>query len=295
MRGRDFLLLALICLVWALSNVLGKIVVDDWAVPPVFFSAVRFALVALVTLPWLLPLPRPFWPIALIALLLGGGNFALLYAGLQTASPSAAAIVLQLGVPFTTILSVIVLRETIHWRRGIGIALTLAGVLVASWRTGGLLLSYGLWLIAAAAFAGSVGAVLMKRVDDVPPLRFQAWVGLTSAIFLSVLSAAIEVGQWQSAAEVGWPFVAAIVFTALIVSVGAHTAYYHLIARYEANLLAPLTLMTPMATIALGVAITGDLVDSRMMIGAAIALTGVALVAVRPKAATSLLLEREQR
>lgn len=294
MRARDFVLLIVVCLIWAFNNVLSKIVVDDWAVPPLFYAALRFAVVALVMLPWLRPMPRPGWRIVSIALLMGGGSFALLFMGLQTASPSSAAIVLQLGVPFTIMLSMLMLGERVHWRRGIGIALTLLGVLIVIWRPGSGALSTGLWFIAACAFSGSVGAVLMKQVDHVSPFRFQAWVGLVSLIALALCSLLLEQGQWAAASAVGWPLVAVVLFTALIVSVGAHSSYYYLIGKYEANLLAPLTLMTPLATIALGVLITHDDFDLRMAIGSTLALGGVLIVALRRTPATALLVDREQ-
>lgn len=294
MRVRDFLLLVAVCLIWAFNNVLSKIIVSTWGVPPLFYVTLRFAVVALVMLPWLLPMPRPAWRIVAIALCLGGGSFALLFMGLKTTSPSAAAIVLQLGVPFTMLLSVLVLGERIHWRRGLGIALTLAGVLIVTWRPG-FALSTGLWLVAASAFSGAAGAVLMKQVDGVTPFRFQAWVGLVSLIALGLASASFETGQWAAATSAGWPFAAAVLFTALIVSVGAHSVYYHLIQRYEANLLAPLTLMTPLGTIGLGVLITHDHFDLRMGIGGALAMLGVLIVALRRKPATELLVERELR
>jgi O-acetylserine/cysteine efflux transporter len=123
--------------------------------------------------------------------------------------------------------------------------------------------------------------VLMKQMGDIAPLRFQAWVGLTGLCLLTPLSALIEPGAWQAAAQAGWAFVAAVTWSALVVSVFAHSAYYLLIGRYEANLIAPLTLMTPIVTIALGVAITGDYIDARMALGSAVALLGVLLVAVR--------------
>ena len=110
MKLRDFLLLVLICLVWGYSNVLSKVVVGTWAIPPLFFAAIRFAVVVAVTIPWLLPMPRPRWRIVVIALLMGAGNFALLFIGLRTSTPSAAAVVLQIDVPFMTLLSVVVLR-----------------------------------------------------------------------------------------------------------------------------------------------------------------------------------------
>jgi drug/metabolite transporter (DMT)-like permease len=295
MRVRDFFLLVAVCLIWAFNNVLSKIIVTDWDIPPLFYAALRFAVVALIMWPWLLPMPRPAWRIVAIALCLGGGSFALLFVGLQTVSPSAAAIILQLGVPFTMLLSVLVLGERIHWRRGLGIALTLLGVLIVTWRPGGLSLSTGLWFVAASAFAGAAGAVLMKQVEGVKPFRFQAWVGLVSATALTLASALLEEGQWTAASANGWPLVAAVLFTALIVSIGAHSVYYYLIDRYEANLLAPLTLMTPLATIGLGVLITHDHFDLRMAIGGGLAMLGVLIVAMRRKPATELLVEREIR
>lgn len=285
MRVRDFLLLVAICLIWGFSNVLSKIVVGHWGVPPLFYAALRFGIVFVVTLPWLRPVPKPLWRIVAIGLLMGGGNFALLFIGLQTATPSAAAIVVQAGLPMTTLLSILMLGERIHWRRWVGIALTLVGVVLVIWSPKGVALSVGLWFVLASAFAGSLGAILMKQMENVAPLRFQAWVGLSSFVPLAIGSALIEQGQWSSGVAVGWPFVAAMLFAALVVSVFAHTAYYGLIGRYEATLLAPLTLMTPLATIALGVLITGDQLGGRMMVGASLALLGVLVVALRPSRA----------
>ena len=294
MRPRDFLILVAVCLTWGLSNVVSKIVVGHWHIPPLFFAAVRFALVVAVTLPWLRPMPRPWWRIIAVGLLMGGGNFALLFIGLQTASPSAAAVVLQIGVPITTLLSIALLGERIHWRRGLGISLTLAGVLLVVWNPGGVALSTGLWFIVACAASGSLGSILMKQMENVAPLRFQAWVALVSFLPLALASAAVEHGQMERATAAGWPFVAVVLFSALIVSLVAHTTYYGLIARYEANLIAPLTLITPLATIGFGVAFTGDRLDARMIAGAALALGGVLIVASR-RASTAKLLTRVER
>ena len=75
-----------------------------------------------------------------------------------------------------------------------------------------------------------------------------------------------------------------MLFSALLVSVLGHTTYYGLIQRYEANLIAPLTLMSPLMTIALGIWITGDHFDARMAFGTALALVGVFIIAIRPNA-----------
>jgi drug/metabolite transporter (DMT)-like permease len=295
MSLRDFGVLVLICLVWAGNNIISKIVVAHWGVPPLFYASVRFALVAMATLPWLLPAPRPTWRIIVVALLMGAGNFALLFMGFKTASPSAASVIIQLGVPFTTILSVFMLGERIRWKRGLGIALTLAGAVTVMWSPHGLQLSAGLWLIAAAALTGSLGAVMMKQIEGVKPLQFQAWVGFSSFLPLALLSALTEPGSIPAAVNAGWPFVTAVVFSALVVSVIGHTAYYGLIQRYEANLIAPLTLMTPLMTIGLGVLITHDHFDLKMGVGAALALIGVLIIALRKNQVMPLLLLMRNR
>jgi len=292
MTLRDFALLVLICLVWASNNIISKIVVAHWGVPPLFYASVRFALVCLVTLPWLLPAPRPIWRIVLVALLMGGGNFALLFVGLQTASPSTTAVVTQLGVPITTLLSVLMLGERIRWRRGFGIALTFAGAMLVMWKPGGFSFSGGVIYLLGSAFTGSLGAVMMKQMEGVKPLRFQAWVGFCSLWPLAALSFVTEHNQLQSLSLGFW---IAVAFSAFVVSVVMHTAYYGLIQRYEANLISPLTLMTPLATIAMGVAITHDYFDARMAFGAALALLGVLIIALRGNTVMPLLLAVRNR
>ena len=295
MALRDFALIVLVCLIWASNNIISKYVVADLAVPPLFYAAVRFALVSLITLPWLLPMPRPRWRLLVVALLMGGGNFALLFIGLQTGTASAAAVVIQLGVPITTVLSMVMLGEQVRWRRGIGITLTLSGALLVMWDPGGFVVSTGLLFVVAAAFLGSLGAVMMKQMGGVRPLQFQAWVGFASVWPLAALSIVLEPGQVQAGLAAGWPFLAAVVFSAVVVSVAAHTAYYGLIQRYEANLISPLTLMTPLATIALGVAIMSDPFGPRMAIGTAVALAGVLIIALRPNQVAPLLLAWRNR
>lgn len=295
MAFRDFALLVAVCLVWALNNVISKIVIAHMGVPPLFYAAVRFAIVAAAVLPWLLPAPRPLWRLVLVALLMGAGNFALLFMGLKTASPSGVAVVSQLGVPITTLLSMLLLGERVRWRRGLGIALTFVGAVAVMWDPHGFSLSPGLLFIVCSAFTGSLGAVMMKQMEGVRPLQFQAWVGFASFLPLALLSATVETGQVAAAIHAGWGFVAAVVFSAIVVSVIGHTTYYGLIQRYEANLIAPLTLMTPLATIGFGVLITHDHFDMRMAVGTVIALLGVLIIAMRPNQVAPLLLLMRNR
>lgn len=295
MALRDFALLTLVCLIWASNNIVSKYVVSGLEVPPLFYAAVRFALVMAIASPWLRPMPRPRWRMVAVGLLMGGGNFALLFIGFKTATPSAAAVVGQLGVPMTTLLSILMLGERIRWRRALGIFLTVAGALAVMWDPAGFSVSRGLLFVVAAAFTGALGAVMMKQIEAVKPLQLQAWVSFSSLWPLVVLSAWLEPGQVATALRAGWPFLAAALWSGLVVSLGAHTLYYALIQRYEANLISPLTLMTPLATIGLGVLIMHDPFDLKMAFGTAVALAGVLIIALRRNQVAPLLLALRTR
>jgi len=282
MTPRDFLLMMLVCFLWAAHTVVSKVVVSGMEIPPLFYATIRYGIVAMLALPWLLPAPRPRWRILVVGFLMGGGGFALFFLGIKTASPSSAAVVAQLGIPITALLSVVMLGERIDRRRALGIALTFVGGILVMWDpSGGFPISGGLALILGSAFAGSLAAVMMKQMEGVQPLRFQAWIGLASVVPLTLLTATLETNQVARTVEAGWPFLAALLFSALIVSLVAHTIYYGLIGRYAANLIAPLMIMNPIMTVALGVVLTGDRFDMRMAFGAGIALCGVMIITLR--------------
>ena len=284
MKPAHFLLMVLICVVWASNNVLSKVLVSHWHVPPLFYTAARFGIVALCTLPWLRPIPRPVWRIALVGLLMGGGSFALMFVALTWVSASEAAIVVQTSVPMTTLLSVILLGERIRWRRSLGIALALVGVLIVMYQPG-FKISAGMLLLLTSAFCGSLGAVMMKQMGQIAPLQFQAWVALMGVVVITPFSLAFEPHALASTMAAGWPALVALLYSALVTSIFAHTAYYFLIGRYEANLVAALTLMTPPITFGLGSLLIDDPIGIKMLIGSAIALSGVLIIALRSRAA----------
>ena len=295
MALRDFALLVFVCMLWAANNIVSKFVVAYLHAPPLIYAALRFGIVALAVFPWLRPAPRPLWRLLIIAVCMGAGSFAFMFIALKTISPSSSAIVAQLMVPTTTLLSFLMLGERLSPRRLVGMGMTLGGALLVMWDPGGLTVATGLLFALASVIAGSLGAVMMKQMDGVKPLQFQAWVGLTSFLVLAPLSALTEPGALATVLDIGWRFWLAVVFSALVVSVFGHTAYYWLIQRYEANLISPLTLLTPLATIGLGVIFTNDPFGPRMAVGAAVALAGVLIIAMRPNQIVLLLLNLRGR
>ncbi|WP_439576086.1 DMT family transporter [Phreatobacter sp.] len=278
MAPRDFALLMLVCLIWATNFIVTKLVLADLDVPPLAFSALRFLLVFLVAVPWLLPWPRPRWRIVLVGLLMGAGGFGLVSVGLMTATPSSAAVVVQLGVPITALMSVFMLAERIGLRRGLGIAIAFAGAITVMYDPGGFAVSVGLLFVLGSALASSFGMVMMKKTTNVEPLQFQAWVGIASCLPLALASIGLETNQVERMVAGGWPFLLALVYSAVAVSLIGHSLFFRLVQSYEANLISTLTLMCPLMAIGMGVAITGDHFDLRMALGTLVVLVGVALI-----------------
>lgn len=284
MPFRSFLLLAVVCLVWALNVVVTRLVVGEMAVPALAYAFLRAVVVGIVLARWLFPVPQGLGRILAVTFMVSGGSFALFFVGLQDATPSAAAVVNLTGAPLTVLFAILFLKEQVGWRRAVGIALTFVGVSVAVASPGGWQSSTGLAFIAASTVAGALGAVWLKRIE-LSPTRLQAWAAAGSVIGLLPFTLLFEEGQADAVMAAGLPFLAALGFSALVVSILAHTAYFHLIQRHDANLIAPLTLMTPIFTIALGAIVTRDPVGPVLILGAAIAGAGVLVILVRPSRA----------
>lgn len=281
MGFRDFLLLFAVCFVWGLNLVVTRWVVADAAVPPVFFAAVRFAGIALVLIPFLFPAPKQMLTLFGISMCMGAVHFALLFMGLANAEASAVSVTGQLGVPFATLMSMAFLGEKVGWRRGLGIMLAFAGVTLIAFDPDSFSVSFGLIYVIISAFIGASGGIMMKKMAPISALQLQAWLGLFSFGPLLIFSFLTEGGQVEAFVGGGWLVWTATVFAVLGVSVFGHGAYYYLIKKYDISLLSPLTLMTPIWGVVLAVSLLGEPLTLRLIVGAAISLSGVFVIAIR--------------
>jgi O-acetylserine/cysteine efflux transporter len=268
--------------IWGLNIVAVKLSADRF--PPVFLTFLRFLIVGLVVWPWL-RLRRGEMRWLLVAATCSGGlQFALMYSGVAiSGNMSSVAIAGQLGVPFATLMSVALLGEVIHWRRSLGIAMSFVGVVIIGFSPEVLTSATGLVLIVIAAFVGSIGLVAIKRVRDLEPLELQAWLAWGSLPFLLPLSLVIEDGQLASLGLAGLPGWGALLYSAVLASLVAHTSYFALIRRYPVSSIAPVTVLTPLFSVFFSVLLLGDVLDPRMVVGGLLTLTGVTVILVRER------------
>lgn len=281
MRFFDFIILCLCCLIWGVNFVVSKWMLTDLSIPPLFFACVRFALVAVLMSPFLFPLPKKFGLLCMAALCVGAFHLAFLYIGLKTAPASSGAIVSQMLIPFATILSVIFLKEKIGIRRGLGITGALVGVIILIYNPDSLTFEIGLVYVMLAFLSMAIGSIFIKGVDDANPSQYLAWMGLLAVLVLSVMSAFMETDQFVIAKAAGWEMGVGVVFTALLASIFAHGQYFRLLKNYDVTLIVPLTLMTPFWGVTFGVVLRGEPFGPRFVVGAALMLVSVYVIARR--------------
>jgi O-acetylserine/cysteine efflux transporter len=278
---RHLAFLVLINLIWGFNLIVSRVGVAEF--PPVFFTALRFSALAVCLAPWLRWHRGMMQGLLVAAALSGGVQFALLFLGVKL-SPDvgSVAIATQLGVPFATLMSILVLGEVIRWRRTLGIVLAFAGVLLIAVRADMFQHRAGLALVAASAFVGALGLVAVKRVGTrLGALEMQAWLAFAALPVLWPLTAVLERGQWdaaRTASPLAW---GALAFTVVMSSLVAHSGYYWLVRRYPVTSVTPLTTLSPVFSVTFGVLLLGERLTAPLVTGGLLTLVGVTIIALR--------------
>lgn len=279
---RDLVLLVGLTVIWGANLVVSKIGIE--LIPPIFFTLLRFSIVAVLLAPWLKVRPGQMSALIVAMLLAGGAHFALMFVGLGlAANVSSVAIASQLGIPFTTLLSVALLGEVVRWRRWTGIVLSFAGVVIMGFDPDVAERWWSLALVAASTFMGSLGLIAIKKLKDFTPVELQSWLAWTSVpvlLGLSVLFERDELPALDAIPPLAW---GTVLFSAIIVNVIAQTGFYRLVQRYPVTSVAPLTTLSPLFSILFGMLLLGETLTTRIAIGAACTLIGVLIITLRER------------
>jgi O-acetylserine/cysteine efflux transporter len=282
LEGHHLALLIGMNLIWGLNLIASKLGVQQ--IPPLLFTALRFGGLALLLFPLLRLHRGQMRNLLLGAVLTGPAAFALLFMGLhRVEDASTVAIATQLGVPISTLLSVWLLGETIRWRRILGISLAFGGVALISFDPRVFAYWQGLALVVLSTFMSSLGLIFVKRLQGIRALELQAWLAAVGGPLLLMMSLLFESGQAQAVRSADWQAWSGLLFTTLMSSLVAHTAWYYLVSRYPVTSLSPITLLSPLFGIFFGVTLLNDQLTARMLLGGMVTLVGVFIVVMREK------------
>lgn len=275
----DFIALMAIAIVWGVNNLFAKLIVD--AIPPLFAAGLRFLILSIVMAPLLRAPPAQWKALIAIVLLIGPIHFGVQNIGLAMAHDLAPMVIaMQLWAPASVALAAIFLGERLRPLRLAGIGLSFLGVASMAFAPSVAEQIPALIVVAIAAVAYAAGAVGMRRFVGLDPFQTQAWIAVASFPLLFGSSALVEHNQIAAVAAAGWPVLAMIAFGALASSLGANVMMFKLLKRYEVSQTTPYLLLAPVIGIALGVTVLHDPITPQFFIGGAMAMAGVALVAL---------------
>ena len=289
---RHFLLALAVVAVWGTNFVVIKLALNH--LPPLAFATLRF-LVALLPALLFLPRPKASWAnLAAYGVLIGAGQFGLLYVALRhDIAPGLASLVIQVQVFFTIGLSMWLTRERVRPFQLAALGLAVAGILLIGLHTdaaaarGGTSTGYGLVLILLAALAWAGGNTVSRRAGKVDALAYVVWSSLFAVPPLALLSLALE----------GWPAIRAGLADAdlatwagvLWQSVGntlfGYAAWGWLLSRHPAATIAPMALLVPVFGMGASLLWFGEPLPAWKLGAAALVMGGLALNLLWPRLA----------
>ncbi len=265
--------------IWGLNFVVAKVGLEQ--LPPLLMIGLRWALVAVMLLPFVKP-PRGHWrEVLVVSFTLGFVHFALMFTGLREIDASSAAIAIQLQVPFAALLSAVVFKDMIGWRRALGMAIAFIGVALIAGepRLDGHYLA--LAMVIAAACIWSVANVQIKLMGDIDGLTLIAWIGVFATPQMALGSYLIEDGQAAALAAADWRAWASVAYQSVFVVGIGYGAWYWLLKRYAVNQVMPFMLLMPVFGVASGVAFLDEPLTIALVGGAALTILGVGIIIVR--------------
>jgi drug/metabolite transporter (DMT)-like permease len=249
---------------------------------PFTAAALRFA----IALPFLITLmrmngthwPRPGWRDGLLLIIQSTagsvGYTALLISGLRLTSAADAGVIIGTLPVVSASIAVVILGERPRPTVLLAIGLAALGVfsIAASPRDGAASSLLGNGLIFMAVLCEGLFILLNKRLTvPIPPLAqstLMTGIGLIVALFPAAL-------EWQHLAHVTTSAFAAVVYYALVPTVGGYLLWYGGLARVTGAEASLFTAMAPVSAVVLAVTLLGETVSVSQMIG-----IGCVLVAV---------------
>lgn len=275
---RDTLLALLVMTIWGFNFVVIKVGVD--ALPPFLLTTMRFALVAALVVPFFrLQRAEAKW-ILLLSVTFGTLHFAMLFHGLRGVDGATGAILMQLGVPFSTLLAAVFLKDRLGVWRITGLVMAFAGAAVLAGEP--QLPALGSFLILVeAAFAWAVSNIIIHKVKAMPPLGVTGWVSLFSVPQVALWSWLFEDGQWAAVQEASWVAWGALLYVALAASIVAYSLWYYLLGKHPVNVVVPLNLLAPVIGVVAAVLILGEALTWQKVGGGCLTILGVGVIIFR--------------
>jgi O-acetylserine/cysteine efflux transporter len=263
-------------------------VVIKWGLaelPPLTFAALRFTFAVLPAVFFLKRPKVPLWNLAAYGVLIGVGQFGMLYIAMtQWISPGLASLVVQTQAFFTIGFAMLLAGERVQRFQLAALALAAAGLAWLMAHTSAEVTPIGIALILVAALSWAGGNTVARAAGPVNMLAYVVWASIFSAPPLFALALIFE----------GWPAVSGAIADAgpgawgavLWQSVGntifGYSVWAWLLARHPATTIAPLSLLVPVFGMGASAILLAEPLTAWKLTAAVLVLAGLALNTLWP-------------
>lgn len=285
MRPRHLALAVALAAVWGFNFVVMQAGLKHY--PPLTYAALRFLLAAFPAV-LIAGGPRVPWRWVLATgAALGVAQYGLLLLGMRAGMPAGlTSLVIQVQAVFTALFATALLGERLGRRRIIGTAVAFCGLglIAADVAAKSGAIPFGAFLLCVGAAAGwGLGNIATRKAAPPDSLRFMVWVSAVSGPPLLALALVTEgpssLGSFTAEG------VSAVLYTALLSTLAGFAVWGRLLARYDASIVAPYSLLVPVFGIASAALFTGEPVSLLTVAAGALILTGLLFANTRPRTA----------
>lgn len=274
---QDIINLLLINLIWASAYLVMNEGLKH--VTSVALTALRFTAVAVLMLPLLKKPKLQWWQIMLPAFFASVGHIFLLNKAMEAElNVSAVIVISQLGVPFTSVVGLFILRQPMLKRHYLSFLLAMLGTMIIF----GAPEIEGYYLAALAVVGSALAIAYVNTIitlhHQVSPMQFLGWQAVYAAPMLWLLVGSIEgLPSIESLKEPGlW---GAIFYLSVIGVMLAESSFYRIMRRYSVHQVIAFIILTPVFGVLLSCLIYQEPIGWEFLSGFAIML--LALIIVR--------------
>lgn len=271
------LLIALIVVSWGFHVSVMKLGVET--VPPISLNTARFALTALLFMPFAGRISLDdLKKLAPVALFFVCGNLIFAYLALDRITGNSFVVMVQIGQPVTIIFAWLLFGERFGWKTMLGILIAFSGLVIVFGTPDIAAAPMGAVLTVAAAVSWALGSLAMKRTGHIRPGAFLAYSYLMGAPVALAATLAFEDNQLQAfrAADVA---TIAFILGYQVVLMGIMTFVWSgLMARHKAQYVTPFLMLQPVIAVIGTYFMLGETLTWHVAAGGATVLLGIGII-----------------
>lgn len=276
--ARHLLLALAVVAVWGTNFVVIKLALGT--LPPLLFATLRFAIAFVPAAFFIRRPPVPWRLLASYGVLIGAGQFGLLYIAIGGhIAPGLASLVVQTQVFFTIGMAIVMAGERVRAYQWVALAFAVAGIGVIAAHTDASSTPLGLALVLGAAAAWAGGNLVARKSGRVDMLGYVVWSSVFALPPLALASLLFEGPQAiaHGFAQAGAGVWAAVVWQSVGNTLFGYAAWGWLLARHEAAHVVPMALLVPVFGMAASAAWLGEPLPPWKLGAAALVMGGLAL------------------